>query len=183
MSTINLMILGILKFNPLNAYELVKVVEEYKINKWIKITAPSIYQNLKKMMEKGYLSGIKTKEGEMPEKTIYSITPSGQSHFLELMGQYSRCPDRSYESFLPFISNLLHVEREQGVKMLADLKNRFNVEKEEIDFFYNKLPGNASLYDSAILRFYKKTIEAKLEWLEELDAEYKVKGYGHPFNK
>ncbi len=183
MSTINLMILGILKFKSQNAYEIVKVVEEYKIDKWIKITAPSIYQNIKKMMNKGYLSGVKEKDGEMPEKTVYSLTNEGENYFLSLMEKYSSCPDKAFENFLPFISNLLHINREQGIKMLENLRKRFEVEKEEIDFFLNKLPSDPSLYDKTILKFYEKTINAKLEWLDELFFEYKEKGYGDPFDK
>lgn len=180
MSVIDLMVLGILKYKPLNAYELVRVVDVYKINKWIKITAPSIYQNLKKMHKKEYLSSSTEKDGEMPEKTIYSITEKGEEYFTKLMLKNSKDPNKVYENFLPFISNLVHIDREFGMELLKDLKKTFITEKEEVDYYLNKLPADATLYDKAILNFYNKVLTAKLEWWEETYYEYKERGYGYP---
>lgn len=181
MSTVNLMILGILKYRPANAYEVVRVVDEYKIDKWIRIKAPSIYQNLKKMHQKGYLFAESVREGEMPEKTYYSLTHKGEEYYEELMGQYSSCPPQAYENYLPVISNLVHVkERSEGLKMLADLKHSFEVQLAEVDFFLNQLADNATLYDKAILLHYSRIINAKLEWINEVTEEYSQKGFGKP---
>lgn len=182
MSTINLMILGILKYRPINAYEIVKVIKDYKIDKWIKITAPSVYLNLRKMKEKGYLDGEIIKDSEAPERTIYSITGKGDEYYESLMKKYSSCPPPSYENYLPFISNLVHMEerREEGLDMLKALRNSFNTQIDEIDFFRKKLPGNATLYDKTILDLYHKILHAKLEWLDEMEAEYAENGYGRP---
>ncbi len=180
MSTVNLMILGFLKRKELNAYEIVKIIEEYKINNWIKMPAPSVYQTLKKMMKEGYLSGVIRKDGEMPEKTIYSITEKGEELFLKLMEKYSSCPDRAYENFLPFISNLVYMDRGDGNEMLEKLKERFDAEKGEIDFFKNRLSSGSSLYEKSIINFYDKVLTAKQEWLNDLADEYRVKGYGGP---
>ena len=52
MATIDLIVLGMLKKEPLSAYDLQKLVEYRNISKWVKISTPSIYK-------KGYPVGGK----------------------------------------------------------------------------------------------------------------------------
>lgn len=44
MATIDLIVLGILKKDPMSAYDIQKLVEYRKISKWVKISTPSIYK-------------------------------------------------------------------------------------------------------------------------------------------
>ena len=46
MATIDLIVLGILKKEPLSAYDIQKLVEYRNISKWVKISTPSIYKRL-----------------------------------------------------------------------------------------------------------------------------------------
>ena len=44
MATIDLIVLGILKKEPMSAYDIQKLVEYRNISKWVKISTPSIYK-------------------------------------------------------------------------------------------------------------------------------------------
>ena len=44
MATIDLIVLGILKEEPMGAYDIQKLVEYRNISKWVKISTPSIYK-------------------------------------------------------------------------------------------------------------------------------------------
>ena len=44
MATIDLIVLGILKKEPMGAYDIQKLVEYRNISKWVKISTPSIYK-------------------------------------------------------------------------------------------------------------------------------------------
>ena len=46
MATIDLIVLGMLKKEPLSAYDLQKLVEYRNISKWVKISTPSIYKKV-----------------------------------------------------------------------------------------------------------------------------------------
>ena len=72
MATIDLIVLGILKKQPLGAYDLQKLVEYRNISKWVKISTPSIYKKVIQLEEKGYIVSRIEKEGKM--KAIVSIT-------------------------------------------------------------------------------------------------------------
>ncbi len=62
MATIDLIVLGMLKKEPLSAYDLQKLVEYRNISKWVKISTPSIYKKVIQLEEKGYISSHRLKE-------------------------------------------------------------------------------------------------------------------------
>ena len=62
MATIDLIVLGILKKEPMSAYDIQKLVEYRNISKWVKISTPSIYKKVIQLEEKGYISSHIEKE-------------------------------------------------------------------------------------------------------------------------
>ena len=46
MATIDLIVLGMVKQQPLSAYDIQKQVEYRNISKWVKISTPSIYKKV-----------------------------------------------------------------------------------------------------------------------------------------
>jgi putative ABC transport system ATP-binding protein len=89
MATIDLIVLGMLKKEPLSAYDLQKLVEYRNISKWVKISTPSIYKKVIQLEEKGYISSHIEREGKMPEKSVYSLTEKGKRQFEKLMLEIS----------------------------------------------------------------------------------------------
>ena len=71
MATIDLIVLGMLKKEPMSAYDIQKLVEYRNISKWVKISTPSIYKKAIQLEEKGLIRGEVVKEGKMPEKAIF----------------------------------------------------------------------------------------------------------------
>ena len=55
MSSIDLVILGIVLEKPQSAYDIQKDVEYHHFSRWTKISVPSIYRKVLQMSEKGYL--------------------------------------------------------------------------------------------------------------------------------
>ena len=53
MATIDLIVLGMLKKEPMGAYDIQKLVEYRNISKWVKISTPSIYQKSYSTGKKG----------------------------------------------------------------------------------------------------------------------------------
>ena len=92
MATIDLIVLGILKKEPMSAYDIQKLVEYRNISKWVKISTPSIYKKVIQLEQKGYIESRIEKEGRMPEKAVYSLTKSGEKEFEKLMLETSNKP-------------------------------------------------------------------------------------------
>lgn len=107
MAAIDLIVLGILKKEPLSAYDIQKIVEYRNISKWVKISTPSIYKKVIQLEEKGYIKGNTIKEGKMPEKVIYCLTASGEKEFEKLMLEISSKPVNIFLDFNAVIVNLM----------------------------------------------------------------------------
>ena len=106
MATIDLIVLGMLKKQPLSAYDIQKLVEYRNISKWVKISTPSIYKKVIQLEEKGLLQSVPMRENNMPEKAVYSLTASGEQEFERLMGELSAQPIRMFLDFNAVIVNL-----------------------------------------------------------------------------
>lgn len=172
MSAVDLVILGLLKRNPSNPYELARYVEQSRIRKIIKIGSPTIYQNIKKLAQKGYLTSQALKEGEMPEKSIYSLTDTGEDYFMDLMTKHSADPGRMFFSFNSFIKNLTLVEKDTGLAMLKDLKLFFFETKADLEKDMAEIQS-PSFEVRAILRQYRILIQGMITWVDETIQEYK----------
>ena len=85
MAAIDLIVLGMLKKQPLSAYDIQKLVEYRNISKWVKISTPSIYKKVIQLEGKGLIKGRPEREGKKPEKAVYSLTRTGEAAFEELM--------------------------------------------------------------------------------------------------
>lgn len=107
MAAIDLIVLGILKKEPLSAYDIQKIVEYRNISKWVKISTPSIYKKVIQLEEKGYIKGNTIKEGKMPEKVVYCLTASGEKEFEKLMLEISSKPVNIFLDFNAVIVNLM----------------------------------------------------------------------------
>lgn len=81
MSSIDLVILGIVLEKPQSAYDIQKDVEYYRFSMWTKISIPSIYRKVIQLNEKGYLQSDIIKGERFAHKAIYSITDKGRDYF------------------------------------------------------------------------------------------------------
>lgn len=176
MSIVDLMLLGFLKEKPMNAYEIKKTAEQRNLTWWIKISYPSMYRNINKLAEKDYIDGEVVKEGEMPEKTIYTINEKGEEYFIELMEKYSKQPESIYIDFTAVISNLGKVDKETGEQMIDDLYLQFFKTKkvmQTVETAYDKYQAKA------VLQLNVKMYELFCSWLEEFKENF----YGSIINK
>lgn len=90
MSSIDLVILGIVLEKPQSAYDIQKDVEYHHFPRWTKISVPSIYRKVLQLSEKGYLHSNIVKGDKFADKAIYSITDQGRAYFKELMAACAR---------------------------------------------------------------------------------------------
>ena len=171
MSTVDLMLLGALMEKPMNAYEMKKNMEARNIKAWVKISSPSIYKNLVALNKKGYLDDKVVKEGEMPEKTIYSINEKGQVYFQSMMDKYSKEPEKIYIDFVAFVANLRNVDPENGLEMMQNLRSNLTKEREIIQHNIEEKKEFVPFCAISILELYDKMYALFSEWVGEIVNE------------
>ena len=170
MATIDLIVLGILKKESLSAYDIQKIVEYRNISKWVKISTPSIYKKVIQLEKKGYMKGDVVKEGNMAEKTVYSLTEAGENQFEKLMLEIASKPVRIFLDFNAVIVNLDSLPKEKQKSCLTEIENNMETLKgyiEENISLKEHLPeipktGLAVLEQQLILA------QALETWIEEL---------------
>lgn len=171
MSAIDLVILGRLIDGPKSAYEMKKELETQNIRNWVKIGIPTVYQNLIKLHQKGFLDARVVKEGEMPEKTIYAINEDGRKFFLQLMEQYSSEVNSIYFEFCSFVDNLGKVDRSKALTMLANLREQFFKRKLHLDQVVQK-KASLPVHALSIIKLYQGLFTFLVDWAEELYETY-----------
>ena len=170
MATIDLIVLGMLKKEPMGAYDIQKLVEYRNISKWVKISTPSIYKKAIQLEEKGFIKGDIVKEGKMPEKAIYSLTDAGEKEFERLMLEIAAKPIHIFLDFNAVIVNLdrlpLEAQKscvssiEKNVKTLKAYLEENIYEKENIP----EIPETGM----AVLRQQFVLVEAIEKWIASL---------------
>ena len=70
-----------------------------------KISTPSIYKKVIQLEQKGLISSRTKKEGNMPEKAVYSLTENGEIEFEKLMHELSKKPIHMFLDFNAVIVN------------------------------------------------------------------------------
>ena len=118
MATIDLIVLGILKKEPMGAYDIQKLVEYRNISKWVKISTPSIYKK-----------GEIVKEGKMPEKAVYSLTDEGEKEFVKLMMETASKPIHFFLDFNAVIVNLDKLPPESQQSCIASIEENIEILK------------------------------------------------------
>lgn len=163
-------LLGALMQKPMNAYAMKKEMEDRSIQNWIKISSPSIYKNFLKLYKPGYVDGRGVREGEMPEKTIYSINGKGRKYFMYLTQQYSEDPGKVY-IFCAFIANLQNVDSKTGLKMVEHLRENLAVRRDSVND-HLKPEHEESFYAAAVIGLYSQMYGVLCDWIEKFKKEY-----------
>ena len=174
MATIDLIVLGMLKKQPLSAYDIQKLVEYRNISKWVKISTPSIYKKVIQLEEKGLLQSVPVRETNMPEKAVYSLTANGEQEFERLMGELSAQPIRIFLDFNAVIVNLDSVPLEMQKSCVASIEKNVQDLKSYLEENLREKENAPEVPEIgiAVLRQQFVLAETIETWIEELKKRF-----------
>lgn len=181
MSTIDLIVLGMLEEESLSAYDIQKLVEYRNISKWVKISTPSIYKKVIQLEEKGYIKKSMVKESNMAEKAVYSLTPDGKSQLKKLMLGISAKPVDIFLDFNAVIVNLKSLSSEDQEECLNRIEENIKVRKSYIEENMKDKMDSPDIYEPAkeVLKQQFILTEAIEKWIESLKESLKIKTLRH----
>lgn len=170
MATIDLIVLGMLKKEALSAYDIQKLVEYRNISKWVKISTPSIYKKVLQLEEKGLIYSKIIKEGKMPEKAVYSLTPSGEQEFEKLMIEISSEPIRIFLDFNSVIVNLNHLSPTLQKECIERIQQNITTAKSYLEDNMEAKEGNPAIPETgmAVLQQQYVLFQAIETWIASL---------------
>ena len=157
-----------------NMVENIKKNIEYRnIPRWVKISEQSIYKKVLQLESKEYIVSHKEKEGNMPDKAIYTITNKGNDYFNKLMNDISNSDVSLYLDFNVIITNLDLVDDEQKQILVSNIKSKILELKELL----NERQSHRQHIPNVGKQMFKQQL-ALVETLEKwiIDFENSLKG-------
>ena len=79
------MLLGLIYEKPLNAYEIIKLLNYMNVKWWFNIADSTVYSTLKILEKRELISGAIEKIGNMPDRTVYSLSDKGKEEFINTL--------------------------------------------------------------------------------------------------
>lgn len=171
MSTIDLVILGIVAEKPQSAYDIQKDIEYHHLSRWTKISIPSIYRKVLQLSEKGYLRSDIVKGDRFADKAVYSITDEGKDYFNSLMQYYAAQTVPLLFDFNVVIANLNKLNKDTALDLISKLKESITVSvgtNEEYLTEYSNIP----LVGKTIIEQQGLLYKTLLEWLDTFREQF-----------
>lgn len=171
MSTIDLVILGIVAEKPQSAYDIQKDIEYHHLSRWTKISIPSIYRKVLQLSEKGYLRSDIVKGDRFADKAVYSITDEGKDYFNSLMQYYATQTVPLLFDFNVVIANLNKLNKDAALDLISKLKKSITVSvgtNEEYLTEYSNIP----LVGKTIIEQQGLLYKTLLEWLDTFREQF-----------
>ena len=170
MSNIDLVLLGLIKQKSQSAYDIKKNIEYRNIPRWVRISEQSIYKKVLQLESKEYIVSHKEKEGNMPDKAVYTITDKGNDYFNKLMNDIS---NSDVSLYLDFNIILDLVDDEQKKILVSNIKSKILELKELL----NERQSHRQHIPNVGKQMFKQQL-ALVETLEKwiIDFENSLKG-------
>ena len=175
MSSIDLVILGIVLEKPQSAYDIQKDIEYHNFSRWIKISIPSVYKKVLQLKEKGYLTSDVVKGERFAEKAIYSITDAGKAYFETLMDTIAEQNVPLTFDFNVVITNLNKMDQPHAQSLVSKLRKSI-AESAEKSEEYARRYADIPLVGRTIFDQQRLLYQALLEWLDSFSAQFSEEG-------
>ena len=118
------LLLGIIYEKPLNAYEITKLLDYMNIKWWFNVADSTVYTTLKNLEKRELIEGTIERVGNMPDRTVYSLTAKGENELKETIKksilQFSY--DTNIFTIAAFFMDILEAEEKKEL-----LKKRLNI--------------------------------------------------------
>jgi len=161
-----LIILGMIYFNPSHGYALKKNVKDSFGNRNFELNNNILYSTLKKLEKNEYITGEEI-HGERMNKKIYYITEKGKKHLKELVATPAK-PDIDMFDFNVQAAFFDLISKEDRKKVIGPIYDaQFNMYQESLKK-KEKFGHNMTPITMTVLEYGIKQLEVSLEFYEKL---------------
>lgn len=166
-STIELVLLGMLREKNMSAYDLEKELDKRNTTKWVNISKASIYNKVQQFEQKGYVTANTVQNGKMPPKTLYSLTESGKTYFMDGLVAKSKEAFRFFLDYNAVLINLSSLSPAFSVEILQNMQNEINKYIESIAL-HAPLKGDMPFFGDVIIKQQKMLGNTMKKWIDEV---------------
>lgn len=142
----DLVVLGLLREQPMYGYQIKQQVEQRHLDHWAHVSLPSIYNTLNRLEKRGLIAARQEKVGKMPERTVYRLTPKGEKGLARLVEKAlvsKRAPEDDFSVGVAFMYGLQKDRAEACLREKLELlrSHRFHLKK-ELEAYTEYIPFN-----------------------------------------
>ncbi len=178
LSKLATLILGILSERERNPYEITKMLEQLNTRKWLPLADSTVYATINNLKKNGLISGRQERNRNLPEKTIYNITPEGEfelhSSITNFLEDDSTGPS-NFDIGILLMYNLSKPEIMMKLKKkLERLENfSYNIRKQILNLEME--PSKVAFTSLTMLKHRMHLTEAEMKTIRELIKELNVR--------
>ncbi|MDP4142936.1 MAG: PadR family transcriptional regulator [Bacillota bacterium] len=171
LSKLSNLVLGLIWKRPLNPYEITKLLERPEVQDWFPMSSASIYTTIKNLSKNGYIIGETKQEGNLPPKTIYSLTDAGEKALMEFLVCGLESYNTEASNFGISLFHICSIEKELAVKVLNNRIKRLHEMKKEAKNKLDYSPVKTPINFKMMLKYNVYKIQTELKFTKELLQE------------
>ena len=169
MTRYKLVILGLLKEQPMHGYQINREIKRRSMDVWANINMVSIYNTLKRHADEACITSKKERTGKMPVRKVYTITEKG---IKELTGfeedGLSRIIKHNNVVFLLSVGFMTNIPREKTLTVLKEREKKIKSILSEVKELHQVHDGNIPFNWMYIIESSIKHIEIDLHGTKRL---------------
>jgi DNA-binding PadR family transcriptional regulator len=177
-NTRNLMwlaVLALLHERPMHPYEIAVLMREREISFSIKLNVGILYATINTLFSEGYIAIKGTeRDGNLPERTVYQLTPIGDELCISLLRDLLENPEKQYPRFAAGLAFMAHLSPEEVTSLLSarveKMRRLVGLERAKMEEARSEGINDLFLIENA---YSIAMIDAELEWLMSLQANIK----------
>ena len=178
LSKLATLILGILSEREHNPYEITKMLEKLNTRKWLPLADSTVYATINNLKKNGLILGRQERSGNLPEKTIYNITPEGEFELHSSITSFLEDDSTSSSNFDIGILLMYNLSKPEIMmklkKKIERLENfSYNIRKQILSFEME--PSKVAFTSLTMLKHRMHIIEAEMKTIRELIKELNVR--------
>jgi len=178
LSKLAALILGVVSERERNPYEITKMLEQLNTRKLLPLADSTVYATINNLKKQGLITGRTERNGNLPEKTIYSITPEGEFEFHESITSFLEDDVNSPSNFDIGILLMHNLSKpEILIKLKKKLErlesNSYTIRKQILSFEMDST--KVAFTSLSMLKHRMHLIEAELKTIRELIKELNVR--------
>jgi DNA-binding PadR family transcriptional regulator len=147
LSRTTLLILGIIGEKPINPYAIVRLINQRRRSIRRKVHAQTVYGIVNTLSTKKLIIGKKIKNGNMPNKTIYSITDKGKDLISKNLLSYLSTPENNLSELALSMMLVGYLDKDTVLKALNEYRS-----KAEEEIAVRKNLGSFDISEEAYIR-------------------------------
>lgn len=165
------LILGMINEGPKGAYEINKILGQMNLKWWLTISSSAVYVTMRNLEKKKYVTGYAERNGNMPERTVYTITEYGKKLLLDTIREAFCTMDFDTTCYSIAMIYMYALEKDELKELISRRSTLLQEYIKGIDANIFAIEPHVKHHIVMDIERMKYIIEAELKSLASLSAE------------